>query len=288
MANGNTEGTEEGKSEDANEEGGKEDENSSTVIGPVLKKTNESTDGRSATTSKTAMQGPTKNEASPSGNDLPDVQVGAGGAWGMGAAPGSVLAKLIEEQEKQQQRGSNHDNQYTEPMHDPNSDSSPRKGREYHGNNSAPSYYGNNSGGGDSGYKDNQSSPQNDHQYGSWNKKYNSQQSDDSRHNGGDRNSRYQNFGAYNDRHSQNQSNNGDWNNRNNNDRDRGGHHQGSWNDNGRNNYRGVNRSRRNDGDYGEGKGRNRGGNNNYGDRGGGYQRRKRGRDDYNDRYSRR
>merc|ERR1711935_487843 len=99
----------------------------------------EKTENNSTSTTATIMQGPANNEASSSSNDLPDIEIGVGGAWGMGAAPGSVLAKLIEEQDKQQQQQQNntqkqienkisHHNQET--THNPvqPADLSPRKG----------------------------------------------------------------------------------------------------------------------------------------------------------------
>jgi hypothetical protein len=76
------------------------------VAGPVLVKAEDSKRGDESadpnSTNASEAQGPVKNEAT----EFVDVQVGAGGAWGAGAAPGSMLARLIEEQEQQL------DNQY--------------------------------------------------------------------------------------------------------------------------------------------------------------------------------
>jgi hypothetical protein len=42
----------------------------------------------------------------------PDIPVGSGGAWGAGAAPGSILAKLIEDQERQLEDPGGNDAEY--------------------------------------------------------------------------------------------------------------------------------------------------------------------------------
>ena len=89
VATDNADETEGDKSKDGDEDG-KEDENSSTVIGPVINKA--ATDGGTAA-GKTSMQGPAKSEASSSGNDLPDIEVGAGGAWGEGEGVGRCSCK---------------------------------------------------------------------------------------------------------------------------------------------------------------------------------------------------
>jgi hypothetical protein len=74
--------------EDNKEEGSEEKEGveSSVAIGPIPpKKKDEET------------AGPSKKKE----QDM-DIAVGSGGAWGAGAAPGSVLARLMEEQEQQE------------------------------------------------------------------------------------------------------------------------------------------------------------------------------------------
>jgi hypothetical protein len=69
------------------------DENAA-VVGPVLVKTED--EGAKV---ENKSEGPDKVDA------VPDVHVGAGGAWGAGAPPGSVLARLIEEQERKADGG---------------------------------------------------------------------------------------------------------------------------------------------------------------------------------------
>ena len=69
------------------------DDEMEPVVGPVLVKIEE----EAAPMKVKAGEGPAKAEK------IVDVYVGAGGAWGAGAAPGSVLARLIEEQEKKQE-----------------------------------------------------------------------------------------------------------------------------------------------------------------------------------------
>jgi hypothetical protein len=83
----------------ASDNGQDDDDENAPVAGPVLIKKEDVNDAEIKDGSDiTALaQGPAKNEEP----EFVDVQVGAGGAWGAGAAPGSMLAKLIEEQEKQ-------------------------------------------------------------------------------------------------------------------------------------------------------------------------------------------
>lgn len=70
------------------------DDSSATVLGPVLvkKEIKENTEGPNKKANKSRV----------------DVHVGSGGAWGAGAAPGSVLAKMIEEQERKEAAASAH------------------------------------------------------------------------------------------------------------------------------------------------------------------------------------
>lgn len=77
---------------------------SGPVIGPAIVKR----EGENAAKDKT--EGPDKGDTK-----FTDIHVGSGGAWGAGAAPGSVLAKLIEEQERQQNAGT--DDADTPPNH---------------------------------------------------------------------------------------------------------------------------------------------------------------------------
>ena len=102
VSGSNTEANEEDKSSDGanNNDNKNEDENVPTVLGPLPKK---GTSEQVKTENDASVEGPASNEGPlSSSNDLPDVAIGVGGAWGVGAAPGSVLAKLIEEQDKQQ------------------------------------------------------------------------------------------------------------------------------------------------------------------------------------------
>ena len=64
------------------------DSSSAAVVGPVLvkKEIDKNTEGPNKKEEKTRVE----------------VHVGSGGAWGAGAAPGSVLAKMIEDQEKKE------------------------------------------------------------------------------------------------------------------------------------------------------------------------------------------
>mmetsp|Transcript_18683 Transcript_18683/g.43236 ORF Transcript_18683/g.43236 Transcript_18683/m.43236 type:complete len:647 (-) Transcript_18683:385-2325(-) len=307
--------TEEGASSTAgvkNEDG----EDSSTTIGPLRKKNTKDdlfpTANDVTSCEIIPKQGPASNQALSAKNDLPDNEVGVGGAWGVGAAPGTVLAKLIEEQDKQQKQKQNQKQQNNfqkkddsnmgrqEKSHDPHqSKDSPRKGRgmDHYGrgsskyeNDPALSYYGSGVGDSGAGYNDNKSDKPKDHPYGR--SKRNSQQDEDTRHGSGEgnRNHRYQNHGGQGNRNNPGANqNNGDWNSRNS-ERGPANRHQDynqGWDDGGRGGYRGGNQGgggRRGGGDHGDGKGRNRGGSN-YGDRGG---RRKRSRDEYDDRYGRR
>ncbi|CAJ1966707.1 unnamed protein product [Cylindrotheca closterium] len=70
--------------------GGSDGGGTGGVVGPVLVK-KELLEAKQA--EATSSSGPKQPEKK-------DIEVGVGGAWGAGAAPGSVLAKLIEEQEK--------------------------------------------------------------------------------------------------------------------------------------------------------------------------------------------
>ncbi|KAL3925696.1 MAG: hypothetical protein SGILL_000228 [Bacillariaceae sp.] len=76
------------------------DAENAPVAGPVLVKKEEASekpgDG-SKGAADDVTQGPAKNEQ----KEFSDVTAGVGGAWGTGARPGSKLAKLIEEQERQ-------------------------------------------------------------------------------------------------------------------------------------------------------------------------------------------
>ena len=76
---------------ETNEDDPEADDESAAVVGPVLVKTEEPP--------KEKSEGPDREDEK---MKYTDIEVGAGGAWGAGAAPGSVLAKLIEEQERQQ------------------------------------------------------------------------------------------------------------------------------------------------------------------------------------------
>jgi hypothetical protein len=79
------------------------------IVGPVLIKKeevvvkDEAIKTENATTT-TNYNGPVTAPEGPEEDAFEDIEV-VGGAWG--AAPGSVLAKLIEEQEKQQQQSQN-------------------------------------------------------------------------------------------------------------------------------------------------------------------------------------
>lgn len=75
--------TEDGEGDEMGADGDEEEKEQ----GPVLVKKEEAVETKEG-------QGPDKPEAKI------DVPIGAGGAWGAGAAPGSMLAKLIEEQER--------------------------------------------------------------------------------------------------------------------------------------------------------------------------------------------
>lgn len=87
-----------------------DDDENAPVAGPVLVKKEDN----SQTTAKDqemkdakeeeeqrATQGPASKDVT---QDFVDIKVGSGGAWGAGAAPGSMLARLIEEQDRQEER----------------------------------------------------------------------------------------------------------------------------------------------------------------------------------------
>jgi len=99
----NTE-TADGGSEESNNSGTANDATPSTTAGPSSKPSGVDNEDETAGASPnveepSAFMAPQKLQAAPI-----HVSADLGGAWGAGAAPGSVLAKLIEEQEKQQEQ----------------------------------------------------------------------------------------------------------------------------------------------------------------------------------------
>lgn len=102
-----------GQSEGADDDHNEGDENA-PVAGPELVKTEEvrGKGGEDVAPDDDAPQGPAKNEP----KEFVDVNSGIGGAWGMGAIPGSKLAQLIEEQEKQMGQQQHFDRYYGDDM----------------------------------------------------------------------------------------------------------------------------------------------------------------------------
>jgi len=94
----------------------------SAPIGPVRIKPSSSNDATTTTAATAATTNTTTTSTKDSSSQAEAahvVPVGTGGAWGAGAAPGSVLAKLIEQQERQQEHTQqDHQSQPSSSMED--------------------------------------------------------------------------------------------------------------------------------------------------------------------------
>jgi hypothetical protein len=102
-----TEGDADGESDVVMKTEEEEEEEVGPALGPVLVKKEES-----ATAAPSVR--PNKHDKA---EQYKDINVGFGGAWGAGAAPGSMLARLIEEQEQNKAPGRSHTSEHAPSEH---------------------------------------------------------------------------------------------------------------------------------------------------------------------------